>query len=116
MGVGAPMNHVNPSKDPKSKRKHEINLAVFQKKAFSISSLVSKSSEVASKDPQVVATAASKAEIALAVKLVTSHISARGMEEFPQLMLFIFPDSQIAKQLLQQLTKLGYVVSHDLVP
>ena len=68
--------------------------------------MVGKSSAVASKDPQAVATtgqltaiatiisdinfsssAASKAEIALATKSVITHISAIEMEEFPQLML-----------------------------
>lgn len=55
IGVGAPVNHINPSKDKKSKTKHGRNLIVVQK-SFSISSLVSKSSAVASKGPLAVAT------------------------------------------------------------
>ena len=35
------------------------------------------------------------------------------MEEFPQLMQFIFPDSQIAKQVQLQQTKLGYVFNKE---
>ena len=38
------------------------------------------------------------------------------MKEFPQLMQYIFLDSQIAKQVQLQQTKLGYVVNHGLVP
>ena len=75
-----------------------------------------KSSEVASKDPQAVASAALKAEIAIAVKSVTSDVSARAMEEFPQLVQYIFPDSEIAKQLHLQQAKLVYVASHGLAP
>ena len=50
------------------------------------------------------------------MKSVTSHISARAMEEFPQLTQYIFPDSQIARQMQLQRTKLRYVVKHGLAP
>ena len=94
---------IKPNKDSRNKTKLERNLAVAQK-SFSISSLVCKSSAVASKDPQAVATtvqsascatsisginlsssAALKAETALAMKSVTSHFFTRTLEEFPQL-------------------------------
>ena len=38
------------------------------------------------------------------------------MEEFPQLMQYIFHDSQIVNQVQLQRTKLGYVVSSGLAP
>ena len=50
MEVGAPRNHMKPSKDPEKKTKHERNVAVSQK-PFSISSLVGKLSAIRSKDP-----------------------------------------------------------------
>ena len=72
-----------------------------------------KSSPVTSKNPQPVATtgqlssatsisdisflsfaALKKAKIALAMKSVTLRISARAIKELPQLMRYIFPDSQ----------------------
>ena len=60
--------------------------------------------------------AALKAEIVLAMKSVTSHISARTMDEFPSLLQYIFPNSQRAKQVQFHRTKLGYVVNHGLAP
>ena len=50
------------------------------------------------------------------MKSVTSDISARAMKEFPQLMQFIFFDSEIGKEVHLQRTKLGYSVSHVLSP
>ena len=50
------------------------------------------------------------------MKSVTSHFSARTMDEFPSLLQYIFPDSQIAKQVQLHRTKLGYVVNHGLAP
>ena len=58
--------------------------------------------------------AALKAEIALAIKSVTSHISARAIETFPQLMQCILPGKEKAKQMQLQRTKLKYVVNHGL--
>ena len=132
MGVGVPMNHMKPSKYSKNKTKR--NLAVIQK-SFPASSLVGKSSALATKDPQTMAaigkstssatsisdinfssSATLKAEIALVIKSVTSHISARAMKEFPQPMQFIFFDSEIGKEVHLQRTKLGYSVSHVLSP
>ena len=50
------------------------------------------------------------------MKSVTSHFSARTMDEFPSLLKYIFPDSQIAKQVQLHRTKLGYVVNNGLAP
>ena len=38
------------------------------------------------------------------------------MDEFPSPLQYIFPDSQIAKQVQLHCTKLGYVVNHGLAP
>ena len=62
----------------------------------------------------VSSSAALKAEIALAMKSVTSHISARAIEAFPQLMQCILPGSEKAKQMPLQRTRLRYVVNHGL--
>ena len=134
MGVAAPMNHMKPSKDSNNKTKHERNLNVI-KKSYSIPSLMVRKSTETTINSQTVSTnnistsntssgngtmfsspAALKAEIVLAIKSVTSHISARTMDEFPSLLQYIFPDSQIAKQVQLHRTKLGYVVNHGLAP
>ena len=134
MGVAAPMNHMKPSKDSNNKTKHERNLNVI-KKSHSISSLMVRKSTETIINSQTVSTnntstsntssgngtmfsspAALKAEIVLAVKSFTSHISARTMDEFPLLLQYIFPDSEIAKQVQLHRTKLGYVVNHGLAP
>ena len=47
------------------------------------------------------------------MKSVTSDISARVVEEFPQ---YIFSDSRIAKQVQRQRTNLGYVLNHGSPP
>ena len=47
------------------------------------------------------------------MKSVTSDISARLMEEFPQ---YIFSDSHIAKQVQLQRINLGYVLNHGSPP
>ena len=127
MGVAAPMNHMKPSKDSNNKTKHERNLNVI-KKSHSISSLMVRKLTETIINSQTVSTnntsasntssgngtmfsspAALKAEIVLAMKSVTSHIFARTMDEFPSLLQYIFPDSQIAKQVQLHRTKLGYV-------
>ena len=55
------------------------------------------------------------AEILLSIKSFTSHISAGSMEESPELMKIMFPDSQIATQVHLHRTKLGYMMNHGLV-
>ena len=103
MGVAAPMNHMKPSKDSNNKTKHERNLNVINKSHSMSSSMVWKSTETII-NSQTVSTnntstsntssgngtmfslpAALKAEIVLAMKSVTSHISARTMDGFPSL-------------------------------
>ena len=57
-----------------------------------------------------------KAEIVLAMKSVTSHLSARSMEDLPEIIPYIYPDSQIIKQVHLHHAKLGYIVNHGLAP
>ena len=128
MSVGAPLNHMKPNKDSSKKTKHERNLCVFQASWPMTSSLPSiivdrQADEAIDKDggnaqqtrstPQYFTSEAGRrAEILLAMKSVTSHISARSMEEFPELMKIMFPDSQIATQVHLHRTKLGYMINH----
>ena len=63
--------------------------------------------------PAFLSPASVKAEI---MKFVTSHLSARSMEDLPEIIQYICPDSQIIKQVHLHRTKLQYVVNHGLAP
>ena len=57
-----------------------------------------------------------KAEIVLAMTSVTSHLSGWSMEDLPDIIQYICPDSQIIKQVHLHRTKLVYIVNHGLAP
>ena len=131
MVIGAAMNHMKASKDTSSiKTKHERNLAIIRS-SQSISALVPKRTENPNNSepkqaenavtdiqlptcsttqkaiiPAFSSRASGKAEIVLAMKSVTSHLSARSMEDLPEIIQYICPDSQIIKQVHLHHTKL----------
>ena len=120
MGIGAPMNHIKANKDTSSiKTKHERNLAITRS-SQSISALVPKRTETPNNsEPKQAENAVNdiqlptcsttqkaiipafsspvtvKVEIALAMKSVTSQPRARSMEDLPEIIQKICPDSQI---------------------
>ena len=57
-----------------------------------------------------------KADIVLAMKSVTSHLSARSMDDLPEIIQYICPNSQIIKQVYLHRTKLEYIVNQGLAP
>ena len=130
--MGVALSHMKPNKDSSEKTKHERNLCVFQASRSITSSLPSiivnrQADKAIDKDggnaqqprstPQYFTSEVGRrTEILLAMKSVTSHISARSMVEFPELMKIMFPDSQIATQVHLHCTKLGYMMNHGLGP
>ena len=133
MGIGAPMNHMKANKGTSSiKIKH---LAIIRS-SRSIFGLVPKRTENPhNSEPKQAGNAVTdiqlptcsttqkatipafsssfsvKAEIVLAMISVTYHLSARSMEELPEIIQYICPDSQIIKQVHLHCTKLGYIVN-----
>ena len=114
MGFGAPMNHMKANKDTSSiKTKNERNLAIIRS-SHSISALVPKHTENPNNSesrqaenavtdirlptcsttqkaiiPAFSSPASVKAEIVLAMKSVTSHHSARSMEDLPEIIQYM---------------------------
>ena len=141
MIIGAPMNHMKANKGTSSiKTKHERNLDIIRS-SQSISTLVPKRTENRNNSepkqaenavtdiqlptcsttqkaiiPTFSSSTSVKAEIILAMKSVTSHLSASSMEDLPEIIQYICPDSQIMKQVHLHCTKLGYIVNHGLAP
>ena len=136
-GICAPNHHMKPSKEPGKKTKHGRRMDDVSKTssidAILTSSTVTEEPSTSSiteenvqsslqvstskkNSSQHVAKAAAKAEVILAMKSVTSHISSRSMDDFPDLLRVMLPDSEIAKNIHIHRIKFRYVVIHGLAP
>ena len=60
----------------------------------------------------VLPSAVTKAEILFAMQSVMSHFTHNSCNDFPALFKLMFPDSEIASEILLGRTKLGYVVNY----
>ena len=129
MGIQALRSHMKPSKVGKPKTKHEKCMETWNKTRMISFTKPSESSTSTSTStitkpqsgvvvptsvPLYVTNESVKAEIRLAMKCVTSHYSQRSMDEFPELLRTIFPDSEIAKGVQLGRTKIGYTINYGL--
>ena len=48
------------------------------------------------------------------MKFVVSHYSKRSMDDFPDLLKMMFPDSQIVNEISLKCTKINYVINYGL--
>ena len=55
-----------------------------------------------------------KAKVLMASKSVASHYSHRSMDEFPEVLRLVLPDSKLAREICLGPTKLGYTINNGL--
>ena len=138
MGIAGFRSHMKANKTDEPKARHEkafelwFKMRKFQfkrdntkeKKTGSrpLTSLTTSSSELSIPQPLTpkatillyTSSDVLRAKIFLAMKCVSSHYPQRSMDEFPDLMRTMFPDSEIAWYFALGCTIVGYVINYGL--